>query len=217
MTYDEALKIFNITDTTEETVDTLRKKYKKLMIKYHPDNYKGDDTLAKDASVAFDLLKKVIETLSSDILAGGKLNTSVKKKKNLIISLRTLNKLYQGNCITIGNENHKREVYKEDLKYFNTLIELDINVKVNGEYYSYHDLMNYDISREYTISLDALVEKLDDPMDIEVSLDDETSKFQGIKSHRVIMILRPYNNQFKLNINLNKKIIDTNETKEENT
>jgi hypothetical protein len=207
MTYDEALKIFNITDTTEETVDSLRKKYKKLMIQYHPDNYKGDDTLAKDASVAFDLLKKVIDTVNNDIILNGRINNTVKKKKNLIVSLKTLNKLYEGGSITIGNENHKRTVFKEDLKTFNTLIELDFNLVVNGVYYSYHDLLKYDFSREFNVNLDIIVDNLDEPTDIEVSLDDETNTFHNIKSHKVIMILRPYNNNFKLSINLNKKIL----------
>ena len=64
MWLNEALDIFNISDITQETEESLKKKYKKLMLKYHPDSKDGDESKAKNISVAMKLIKEAISKMS---------------------------------------------------------------------------------------------------------------------------------------------------------
>ena len=53
--YANAMKLFGLTGTY--TQEELKKKYRELLKKYHPDNYNGDDTYAKKINEAYSLLK----------------------------------------------------------------------------------------------------------------------------------------------------------------
>ena len=55
--YSNAMKLFGLTGNNYSQ-EELKKKYRGLLKKYHPDNYNGDDTYAKKINEAYALLKK---------------------------------------------------------------------------------------------------------------------------------------------------------------
>ena len=54
--YSNAMKLFGLAGNYSQ--EELKKKYRGLLKKYHPDNYNGDDTYAKKINEAYALLKK---------------------------------------------------------------------------------------------------------------------------------------------------------------
>lgn len=63
LTVSEALKIFGYLDDEQVDDDTLKKKYKMLALKFHPDKKGGDDQAFKKINAANECLKKEIEII----------------------------------------------------------------------------------------------------------------------------------------------------------
>ncbi|MBQ7564905.1 MAG: hypothetical protein IJT16_13075 [Lachnospiraceae bacterium] len=54
----EAMRLFHITDPSQLTRERLRATRRRLLKRYHPDNFGGDDTIAKSIGSAYELLLK---------------------------------------------------------------------------------------------------------------------------------------------------------------
>lgn len=54
----EAMRLFHITNPSQITKERLRATRRRLLKRYHPDNYGGDDTIAKSIGSAYELLLK---------------------------------------------------------------------------------------------------------------------------------------------------------------
>jgi hypothetical protein len=176
------------------------------MIKYHPDNCNGSDLMAKNASSAFDILNKLLDALNSVTDSRGGIKRQVVKKKNLILSIDALNKLYNNETITIGNDLNRLIISRDNLDNYNVLVEFDIGIKVNNNDYDYTDMIPLSDTKEYKLSIPVNVEKLGEPMYIDISMCNETVSYKGIKSDRVEIVRRPYNGMFKITIVISKVI-----------
>lgn len=105
MNLEKSLELFSICDLTAETLDTLKKRYKKLMIKFHPDNCDGDDAKAKNISVAYEVLKDAIDSIRKY----NAVNTT-REEYTIIIPLSKLIEIYNGGTVTIGSGDRKSVV-----------------------------------------------------------------------------------------------------------
>lgn len=59
MTIDEAYKLIGVNESCSDT--EIKKAYRKLMIKYHPDNCDGDERIAKQLGEAYEIINKNIQ------------------------------------------------------------------------------------------------------------------------------------------------------------
>ena len=74
MNYNKASTILGV--TKEDTIEVIRKKYIKLIAKYHPDTNQSSDAIKKtqEINIAYDYLKKYYQTKN--------IKTSNNKQKN---------------------------------------------------------------------------------------------------------------------------------------
>ena len=199
MDIEKALELFEITNLASETLDSLKKRYRKLMIKYHPDNRGGDKELAASVSSAYSILKETFEKVDAYNRA------SVKHEDyNIVIPLSQLVKLYNGSKITLGNNSEKKEFSIKDIQKHGALIILDTTINHNGIDYSFTNVQRWSISDNYTINCDIFVENLNNDEKITVRLEDKVSNFSFTSQTISIKLSLSFN--ISVVIVVNKKI-----------
>ena len=147
MNTEEALKVLGLYSITDMSQEELKKKYKMLMIKYHPDNTGGDDNKAKEISIAFKIIN---DTLT-------KMNYVEEKNKSICISLDNLISIYNGKTIRNSKNN---EISLSNIYNFNTLIDIKISVKYNNKIIIYSETVKIRKDREFNIACNLQVSKL---------------------------------------------------------
>lgn len=199
MELEKALELFGITDLASETEASIKKKYRKLMTKYHPDNQGGSTELAASVSSAYSLLKETLERISSYIA------TEVKTENyNIIIPLSQLIKLYSGERITLGNSEERKEFGIKDIQKYGALIILDTTLTHNGVSYNFSNVQRWSISDSYMINCDIFVENLSDEEKVTIKLEDKIKDFSFSSQTVSIKLSLSYN--VTVVIAINKKI-----------
>lgn len=204
MDIEKALELFEITNLASETELSIKKKYRKLMTKYHPDNQGGSTELAASVSSAYSILKETFEKIDAYNKA------SIKPEDyNIIIPLSQLVKLYSGSKITLGNDSEKKEFTIKDIQKHGALIILDTTINHNGIDYSFTNVQRWSISDNYTINCDIFVENLNNDEKITVKLEDKVNNFSFTSQTISIKLSLSFN--ISVVIVVNKKIRVTEE------
>ena len=128
MEVSEALEMFNVSDITKESHGSLKKKYKRLMIKYHPDNRNGDSSKAVLVSDAYKELKDLLEVLERYAKKKQILNSMEATLETIIITSDQLDKILSGKTVKVGNKN----IDKSELKHYRVVVSSKVLVNVNG-------------------------------------------------------------------------------------
>lgn len=199
MNLEEAIIIFEIDDITSESEETLKKKYKKLMFRYHPDNTGGDETKAKEVSLAFDILKVAL----LKIKRYNSINV-VKEKYNIVIPLNKLISIYKGGTVTIGSGDNKKIFGNKDIQKYNTIIILDTTLVYNGQYLNFSNIQHWSISDNYVINCDIIVNNLNSTETVIIKLED-IEKEISFKS-QAISIKFQLEFNISVEIKINKKL-----------
>lgn len=204
MELEKALKLFGITDLASETESSIKKKYRKLMTKYHPDNQGGSTELAASVSSAYSLLKETLEKISSYIAAEVKT-----ENYNIIIPLSQLIRLYSGERITLGNSEEQKEFGIKDIQKYGALIIIDTTLTHNGLSYNFSNVQRWSISDKYVINCDIYVDNIMDDEKIRIRLEDIEKEFSFSSQSISINLSLPYN--ISVVIMVTKKIRVTEE------
>lgn len=197
MNLDKALELFKIEDITQETSATLKGKYRKLMIKYHPDNCNGDDNKAKDISIAYEILKDAAEKIHKYQLMDAK-----EEKYTLVIPLSKLIDAYSGKTVKIG----QNEFNRHDIQKHNTLILSEVTIEHNGVVNRFSNVQHWSISDNYEINCDIIVEKLNNKEAVRIKLEDFDKEF--MLSGQAVSIKIPLKFNISVDIRINKKLVN---------
>lgn len=208
MNLEKSLELFNIDDLTAETVDTLKKKYKKLMIKYHPDNCGGKDDKAKDVGVAFEVLRDAIENIRKYTAVN-----TVREEYTIIIPLSKLIHVYQGGTVTVGSGDNAKVFDRKDIQKYNTLIISEVSLTHNGNVFRFSNMQHWSISDKYVINCELMVENLSDKETVLIKLEDFEKEI-SFTSQAVSMII-PLSFNISVEIKIDKKLQPTRAEKEE--
>lgn len=208
MNLEKSLELFNIDDLTAETVDTLKKKYKKLMIKYHPDNCGGKDDKAKDVGVAFEVLRDAIENIRKYTAVN-----TVREEYTIIIPLSKLIHVYQGGTVTVGSGDNAKVFDRKDIQKYNTLIISEVSLTHNGNVFRFSNMQHWSISDKYVINCELMVENLSDKETVLIKLEDFEKEI-SFNSQAVSMII-PLSFNISVEIKIDKKLQPTRAEKEE--
>lgn len=168
MEISKAIDMFNIKNISEESDKTLKRRYKKLMLKYHPDNYNGNDNKAKELNLAYNELKNIVK--GSEFLDWENKQKLEKEnqKKVLVIKLNELIDIYKGNNVTIdGIKINSKNIRKHNIIIEYSILLIHNNIK--KEFKASKQWNNEDIYKVYcNINVDE--DKLNNKEEINISV-----------------------------------------------
>lgn len=201
MGLNEALDIFNISDITQETEESIKKKYKKLMVKYHPDSKDGDESKAKNLSIALKVLKEAISNMSKfkDL---NKTTTRV----TVVIPIHKLIDIYNGETITMGTTDDRHIIGKKEIQRYNTLIISDVGITHNGLMERFTNIQPWTIHDNYEVNCDVYVDNINNEESVRVHIEDYDKEIKFQSQSVVIRVTLKYN--ISISIRITKKTID---------
>lgn len=200
MELQEALDLFEISDISSETEVTIKKKYKKLMIKYHPDNRNGDESKAKDIVTASELLKDVMNKLST-LRALNKVTPNV----TIIIPINKLIDIYSGEFITMGNSKEKHIIGKKEIQKFTTYIISNVAITHDNVTKNYSNVQLWTIGDSYSIDCNIYVNDITQEESVKIALEDFEKEIR-FKSQSIVMKV-PLKYNVSVAVRITKKII----------
>lgn len=196
MNIKESLDIFGLSNISEESEENLKKIYKKLMIKYHPDNYDGNDSKAKDISMAYKVIKDTLKKIDTFEKLNG---THKVVQSTVVISLDNLIQLYKNKEIIFKNKldsSKKRVFTTANLQNNGALLIIDWSVSVNGVPNTFSNICHWNSNDNYQVSCDVIVENLSDECNMKIKILDRDKEY-NIKSQSVKLKI-----SFDYNINV---------------
>lgn len=169
MEVSEALEMFNVSDIAKESSGSLKKKYKRLMIKYHPDNRNGDSSKAVLVSDAYKELKDLLEVIESYAKKKQILDSMEETLETIIITSDQLDKVLSGKTVKIGN----KDIDKSELKHYRVVVSSKVFVTVNGYKMEYikSEIENY--QHTYEVYCEVFVDSLKDSVPITIEAFDK--------------------------------------------
>lgn len=167
MNLDEAFSVFCIDNIAEENIASIKKKYKKLMLKYHPDNLSGNDEKAKYVSCAFDIIKQELKKISSLKAIE---NAGKQSIYNIVITLDKLIKLYDKDVLHMNINGKDTEVTIKDIQRNNAIIISEVSIFYKGLEYKYSSSQHWDITDRYKVNCELYVDNINEDTNIIVDV-----------------------------------------------
>lgn len=207
MDLEQALEVFNIEDIASEDTKSIKKKYKKLMLKHHPDNCGGDESKAKEITLAFDIIKNAINNIRKYNAVN-----RVMEDYTIVIPISKLIKLYNGEKVKVSYGDNKQVFGIKEIQKYNTLIISDTTIVYNGISYDFQSIQHWSISDEYVINCEILVENINNSEQIKVVVNG-IEKSLDFTSQRILI---PFilDKNVKVNVRIVKKLITNSEKAE---
>lgn len=200
----EAMRLLNVSSLTAEGIDkTIKGNYRKLMKRYHPDVYTGDDgDTAKKITEAYKLLKEIAnkysEITNRDIGSGAKVDT-------IVLDLNQLRKLYTEK-VQRGKVGSKEvELTINKLGKMNSFILCTAKVLHNGFQKEFTEFNRYNVYGNYQITCCIEVADLTSEEEIQLTILDKTRKI-SVKAQSLKFIMTVDSN-IKVEVVINKKKI----------
>lgn len=195
MTLEQSLKLFKITDITNIDKAELKKIYKKLMIKYHPDNNNGDDTKAKEVSLAYEVLVETIDNVNKY-----KLINHMEQLFTIVIPLSKLIEVYNGGVVTIGEKTFD----KRGLRQNNTLIIINTTIERKGQVINYSNICKLDMLDNYLVNCELYVEDICEIENLKVTVENKSLNIDiQYLSTRILLRLQ---HDIKVSVCIEKKV-----------
>lgn len=165
MTSEAALKLMNITDLMSETEETIKKKYKRLAAKYHPDNCGGNGDLFKDVVEAYESVLELLSKLNQIKLIDKKIEIV-----SILLPIYKLVEIYSGKDVFVGNN---RKVNNKNLRKFNVLIMTDIELTHNGITEVFSNIEPMRVDDTYEVNCNIYVSDLDNIEDVKININNK--------------------------------------------
>lgn len=204
----EALEILGIASLDEVTEDSLKKAFRTLMKKHHPDKYATQPEEAeKHAKIARKIneANEVLTKILKDIVAIRNFERMTRREEIFsIIPLAGLFKLYSGEKIKLGSENNIFELTSGNIRLHRIYLCIDCSLEINGVYTGYSCIKPAIYTDEYSIDCEIPVVNLDE-IEVTVHAYDKTVKL-NMQTPSTTLLLRLPNN-IKLKINIRKRLL----------
>ena len=154
MNYYEAIRLFEIKKGTKINADVVKKKYRTLAKKWHPDVC-GDAEQYKKLQEAYEVINRYLDEI--------KLLTK-DEQEQLIIEISDLINIFKLGEVTVNGER----INKGTLVKNKVFVIIPVNVKVNNMSYNYSFIKVRNIKDEYIV--DAMLEDVDLERDLDIQV-----------------------------------------------
>lgn len=154
MNYYEAIRLFEIKKGTKINADVVKKKYRTLAKKWHPDVC-GDAEQYKKLQEAYEVINRYLDEI--------KLLTK-DEQEQLIIEISDLINIFKLGEVTVNGER----ITKGTLVKNKVFVIIPVNVKVNNMSYNYSFIKVRNIKDEYIV--DAMLEDVDLERDLDIQV-----------------------------------------------
>ena len=135
MEIEQALEMFGVSDINTLNSEELKKQYKALMKKYHPDVYAGDPSISQHISEAYQILKDTAKKIEA--YRAIKVKTKV---ETLFVPLSILIKIRNGRTFKKG----EKILDKGSIVRYNVVALIRIKIMINGIEEVYNNLEDWD-------------------------------------------------------------------------
>lgn len=192
----EALDIFKLTSITDETSDSLKKKFKRLMIKHHPDNniHKKSEISPYDVQEAYNILKELLSMYELVKIKNRNIDKPIK-----LLTLHDLIDIYNGK-----DRGESGEINKQNLNRFTPYIITTLEIQYNGLKKEEKAIQLKSLDDTYEIQCDIQVENITDKANVKIFIGDieREISFNGASIRYIISL--DFN--IKVHVVINKKI-----------
>lgn len=207
----EALEIMGFSSVEEITQDELRKTYRKLMKKYHPDLCNNDDTKRKfneDKSKKINEANELLVSMLNQISALKKLEKATQKKEVMaIIPFDALIDIYNNKEIKLRSGEEQFCLNRYNVKAHRIILCIDIEIQHNTLRRSYSFLKPVLFNDDYEVDCEIDVTE-NIPEDIVVYAYGKVIKLT-LDNISTKLRLR-FENSINLSVNIRKKFIQNN-------
>ncbi len=147
MNLNRACSILGITNINDEDLKSVKKKYRSLMKRHHPDNNTGD-TKAYDIGDAYNTVTEVLNKIGN-ISKQGRYEYSIK-----VINLE--------NIVSAYTENNSEKIRYLALE--NDFILIDTMTLLDGIWSNNTDIIKYNIYGRYNVNIKLYTDNLDEKL-----------------------------------------------------
>ena len=194
----DALNIFGFADITKIDELMLRKAYRKLMKKNHPD-IGGSEEVAKRINKANEVVLAALETLKKAEINRVSGNTTV------FINFDSLINIFNGDSVIVGNTDNKMTIDRSNINRFNIVLDIDIKIMANGIQYPVNKLEPRNISDNYSITFRYFTKTLDEL--VEFKIQSYGKKVAIPVSSKIINLNLKYDNAVTLKVILERQLV----------
>ena len=171
------------------------------MVKYHPDSKDGDESKAKNLSIALKLIKEAISNMSKF-----KALTKTTTRVTVVIPIHKLIDIYNGETITMGATDDRHIIGKKEIQRYNTLIISDVGITHNGLMKSFTNIQPWTIHDNYEVNCDIYVANINNEESVIVHIEDYNKEIKFQSQSVVIKVTLKFN--INVSIRITKKTID---------
>ena len=154
MNYYEAIRLFEIEKGTKINADVVKKKYRTLAKKWHPDVC-GDAEQYKKLQEAYEIINRYLDEIKLLTKDG---------QEQLIIEISDLINIFKLGEVTVNGER----ITKETLAKNKVFVIIPVNVKVNNMSYNYSFIKVRNVKDEYIV--DVMLEDVDLERDLDIQV-----------------------------------------------
>lgn len=203
MTLVDAMKVFGIVDISTMTEDDIKKLYRRLMRRNHPD-IGGSDEKAKEINTANELLNSAIQ----HIVEARKLEELKNTSKSIPCAVKFSDyiSLFSGSTMTVPYNGVNYELSSKTLSKFNVYVDVEAELTCNGDKQSIKKRFLRRIDDKYQIDCIAHVNSLSETMNLTVSAYGK-SRDISVSSSSIELSLR-YDYNVTLVFRIERRLVD---------
>lgn len=178
----EAYAIFGFTPHKEFSKEDVKRVYRKLALKHHPDHGGKQETFQKISEANERILEhvKVQDAIKS--------LSAYSKERTAIISLRELIGLYDGNKILLADGY---ELSSGNLKSNRVYLEVEYSVLMNGIKFTKNQLVAYRVSDKYQVDCLIADGKPKEPREIVIEILDKRVELKLESQKTLVRVALP--------------------------
>lgn len=199
MELNKALGIFGLTSINASSGTELKKLYRQLTKKYHPDLHPGEDTNSKMCEIneAHSIIEKAISELS--IIENGKINS-----RKCIITINNLQNIYSGHKIDFEDNGEKVSLTNGNIRLHDVYIAFNVKITNNNSSKEWLKILRHNKDDVYNIYCTLDVQSHNDIEHITVELLNKKLNIDMEQQSLVLKLRFEYN--IVVNIRIDKKI-----------